>query len=98
MLFHWRFDYFISIIKTLGVYISPNNAVYKGKHIEFQSKDPSAPDQFIPKLSGHAGGNWFDLDTHLLYVVVKGEEVVDLVKAPVIQVNFILVFFFYSDH
>jgi len=71
----------------LGVYISPNNAVYKGKNVDFLSKDQSAPGKFIPKISGHGGGNWFDLDTNLLYVVIKGNDVIDLIKAPVIQVS-----------
>lgn len=49
-------------------------------------KDRENPKKYIPILNGYPGGNWFDSETNLLYVVVKGDDPVDILTTPVIQV------------
>lgn len=71
-----------------GLYINPTNAKLSGEEFTLKAKDPSLPnDQFEPKLSSFSGANYWDRDTNLLYVVVRGSEPIDIRTSPVIQVK-----------
>ena len=71
-----------------GIYVYPTNARLDLKHFAYKQKDASLPDnQFEPPLSSISGANYYDRDSHLLYVVVKGSVAVDIKTAPVIQVK-----------
>ena len=72
----------------IALYVAPTNADNSGGKATFRDRKPSDPvDLYIPDVSGMSGANWFDMDTNLLYVVVKGDDVIDLVEAPFVQVN-----------
>ena len=55
--------------------------------IKFLTKDPADPTKFVPTTSMNPGANWFDMDTKMLYITVKGGEPIDIRTTPVIQVN-----------
>ena len=77
------------LVKTSGsaIYIAPTNADYSGGDVNFlEPKEGEPADMYVPDLSGIGGANWFDIKTNMLYVVVKGGDVIDLVEAPFIQV------------
>ena len=76
-----------SYVFILDVYISPTNAYFEGSDMKFLSKDDSNPTKFHPQLDSYYAANWFDLDTNLLYIVIKGSEPVDIITTPVIQVG-----------
>jgi len=50
-------------------------------------KDASDPTKYIPQMDGYNAANWFDDDTQLLYVVIKGSDPIELKVQPVIQVG-----------
>ena len=59
-----------------------------GEDFTLKRKDPNLPsDQFEPQLSSFSGANYWDRDTNLLYVIVRGSEPVDIRTTPVIQVS-----------
>ena len=71
----------------LGVYILPTNGKYQGTDFELLPKDPTKPaDQYIPKLDGNPGLNYFDSTEKILYVVMKGSEFVEIRTTSIIQV------------
>ena len=75
-----------------GLYINPTNAKLSGEDFQLSRKKPSLPnDQFEPKLSSFSGANYFDRDTNLLYIVVRGSEPIDIRTTPVIQVSCFLI-------
>jgi len=41
----------------------------------------------MPEMYQHGGSNWFDNELQLLYVVVKGNEPIDIRMVPVVQVR-----------
>ena len=69
-----------------GVFIAPLNAQYNGPNLEYLEPDAATPDQYKPEVSGMSGSNWFDAEKNLLFVVVKGDDVIDLVEVPFVQV------------
>ena len=71
--------------------VNPNNAYYQNQKYVTMPKDPSNPLKYVPTLSDNHGSNWFDTDTHLLWVVMRGNNSLNINMAPVIQVSF---FFF----
>jgi hypothetical protein len=76
------------IIQTLGLYINPTNARLSGEEFTLERKDPNLPnDQFEPQLSSFSGANYWDRDTNLLYVIVRGSQPIDIRTTPVIQVG-----------
>ncbi len=71
-----------------GVYIYPTNAKLDEQNFSYKKKDPKLPDdQFEPELSSISGANYYDRESQLLYVVVKGNVAVDIRTAPVVQVK-----------
>lgn len=70
-----------------GLYIAPTNGRYQGGQFDLLPKDPNNPDRFKPSMDGYNAGNWFDSDSKLLYLVIKGDESIDIITTPVIQVN-----------
>lgn len=71
-----------------GVYIYPTNAKLDQQNFSYKKKDPNLPnDQFEPTLTSNSGANYYDRESQLLYVVVKGNVAVDIRAAPVIQVK-----------
>ena len=75
------------MLQCPGLYINPTNAKLSGEEFTLKRKDPNLPnDQFEPQLSSFSGANYWDRDTNLLYVVVRGSEPVDIRTTPVIQV------------
>ena len=78
----FNISFFIS-----GAYILPTNGKYVGTNFELLPKDPTKPaDQFVPKLDGNPGLNYFDSIEKYLYVVVKGPEFIEIRQTNVIQV------------
>uniref|UniRef100_A0A7M5XJA2 G8 domain-containing protein n=2 Tax=Clytia hemisphaerica TaxID=252671 RepID=A0A7M5XJA2_9CNID len=71
-----------------GLYIAPTNGEYSGSSFNLLPKNPNNPDEFKPTMSSYNGANWFDDDTQLLYVIIKGDEPVELKVQPVIQLRF----------
>ena len=71
-----------------GVYMYPTNAKLDQQNFGYKTKDPSLPDdQFEPRLGSISGVNYYERESQLLYVVVKGSVAVDIRTAPVIQVK-----------
>jgi len=71
-----------------GVYIYPTNAKLDELNFSYKKKDPNLPDdQFEPTLTSYSGANFYDRESQLLYVVVKGNVAVDIRTAPVVQVK-----------
>lgn len=71
-----------------GVYIYPTNAKLDQQNFSYKKKDPNLPnDQFEPTLTSNSGANYYDRESQLLYVVVKGNVAVDIRAAPVVQVK-----------
>lgn len=68
------------------MYVAPTNAKYEGSEFKLLPKDPKNPTKFQPSTSGYPAGNWFDVDTNMLWIVVKGGEAIDIRTMPVIQV------------
>jgi len=80
-----------------GLYIAPNNGVYRNGELEFLAKDSTNPTKFWPSFGDFGASNWLDLDSNLLYVLVKGGEPIEIHVAPVVQVttfNFCCFFLF----
>lgn len=66
----------------------PTNAKLGQQNFSYKKKDPNLPDdQFEPTLSSISGANYYDRESQLLYVVVKGNVAVDIRTAPVVQVK-----------
>lgn len=66
----------------------PTNAKLDAQNFSYKKKDHSLPDdQFEPSLSSISGANYYERESQLLYVVVKGNIAVDIRTAPVIQVK-----------
>ena len=84
----WSYLIFLSFLS--GLYIRPTNSFIKDGNLEYYPVDESKPDKFVPSLSGYAGGNWFDEERKLLYVVVKGSEPYKIVTVPIIKVGFFI--------
>ena len=82
--------YLIFLSFLSGLYIRPTNSFIKDGNLEYYPADESKPDKFVPSLSGYAGGNWFDEERKLLYVVVKGSEPYKIVTVPIIKVGFFI--------
>ena len=81
------------MLQCQGLYINPTNAKLSGEEFTLKRKDPNLPnDQFEPQLSSFSGANYWDRDTNLLYVVVRGSEPVDIRTTPVIQVFHLFIF------
>ena len=71
-----------------GAYMYPTNAKLDHQNFSYKKKDPNLPDdQFEPTLTSNSGANYYDRESQLLYVVVKGNVAVDIRTAPVIQVK-----------
>lgn len=71
-----------------GAFIFPTNANFNEENFSYKKKDPKLPDnQFEPTLNSISGANYYDRESHLLYVVVKGNVPVDIRTAPVVQVK-----------
>lgn len=87
-----QFQHFIFILHSrhsffhTGLYISPTNGEYKGSSFNLLPKDPNAPEKWKPTFDSYNGANWFDDDAQLLYVVIKGDEPIELLVQPVLQV------------
>ena len=69
-------------------YIEPTNAYKVGSELKFKAKDRTNPTKFVPSVNADPGTNWFDIDTNLIYIVVKGTEPIDIRTTPVVQVVF----------
>ena len=66
----------------------PTNAKLDEHNFSYKKKDPNLPDdQFEPTLTSYSGANYYDRESQLLYVVVKGNVAVDIRTAPVVQVK-----------
>lgn len=66
----------------------PTNSKLDHPNFGYKNKDPSLPDdQFEPPLNSISGANYYERESQLLYVVVKGSVAVDIRTAPVIQVK-----------
>ena len=66
----------------------PTNAKLDQQNFSYKKKDPNLPnDQFEPTLTSNSGANYYDRESQLLYVVVKGNVAVDIRTAPVVQVK-----------
>ena len=92
----------------------PTNAKLDQQNFSYKKKDPNLPeDQFEPTLTSNSGANYYDRESQLLYVVVKGNVAVDIRTAPVVQVKLgrnrmkagiiknlciVLVFLYYGSH
>ena len=63
--------------------------MYRDGELEFLPKDSTNPTKFLPVFEEHSASNWFDADTNLLYVLVKGGEPIEIRVAPVVQVRFV---------
>ena len=71
-----------------GVYMYPTNAKLNEQNFSYKKKNPNLPDdQFEPLLSSINGANYYERESQLLYVVVRGNVAVDIRTAPVIQVK-----------
>ena len=71
-----------------GVYMYPTNAKLNLNNFGYKKRNPNLPDdQFEPQISSVSGTNYYDRESQLLYVVVKGNVAVDVRTAPVIQVK-----------
>ena len=71
-----------------GVYIYPTNAKLHQQKFSYKRKDPKLPDdQFEPAVGSISGANYYDRESQLLYVVVKGSVAVDIRTAPVVEVK-----------
>lgn len=66
----------------------PTNAKLNLNNFGYKKRNPNLPDdQFQPQISSVSGTNYYDRESQLLYVVVKGNVAVDVRTAPVIQVK-----------
>ena len=66
----------------------PTNAKLDQQSFSYKKKDPNLPDdQFEPALTSNSGANYYDRESQLLYVMVKGNVAVDIRTAPVVQVK-----------
>ena len=71
-----------------GAFIFPTNAKLDEKNFSYKKKDPKLPDgQFEPTLNSISGANYYDRESQLLYVLVKGNVPLDIRTAPVVQVK-----------
>jgi hypothetical protein len=85
---HKHQEFHLLHFSVSGLYINPTNARLSGEEFTLKRKDPNLPnDQFEPQLSSFSGANYWDRDTNLLYVVVRGSEPIDIRTSPVIQVK-----------
>ena len=79
---------------NLGLYIAPTNGEYVGSSFNLKPKDKDKPNEYKPSVEEkdnkwtYNGANWFDDDTQLLYVLIKGSDPIELKVQPVIQVNY----------
>ena len=66
--------------------MTPENAGFVGGEFKMLSKDQKNPDKFKPSITGSPGANWFDQDTNMLWITIKGKEPIDIITTAVIQV------------
>ncbi|XP_065660201.1 fibrocystin-L isoform X2 [Hydra vulgaris] len=66
-----------------GLLVYPNN--YQNSN--YMPKDRSNPLQYVPRITDNQGSNWYDTDTQLLWVVLRGSGFVDINMAQTIQLS-----------
>ncbi|XP_033119893.1 fibrocystin-L-like [Anneissia japonica] len=71
-----------------GLYIMPNNGRIDGGSFIWVDKDPNLPDdQFLPTPASNIyGENYFDRKLQTLWVLVRGNQPLDIITTPVIMV------------
>jgi hypothetical protein len=70
--------------------VVPTNADYSTGEFTWKAKDPSEPaDQYLPKVDDTVfGKNYFDRDTMMQWVLIRGSEPVEIHTTAVIMVTF----------
>ncbi|XP_077992871.1 fibrocystin-L-like [Glandiceps talaboti] len=73
-----------------GIYIAPTNAELSGSTFTWKAKDPNLPDdQFMPPLDSQVSGlNYFDRELQTLYILIRGNEPIDIKTSPCVIVSF----------
>ncbi|CAH1226877.1 PKHD1L1 [Branchiostoma lanceolatum] len=49
---------------------------------------PTSQGQYIPAMNAASGSNYFDDDTKMLYITIRGDTPIDIVTMPVLKVSF----------
>ena len=81
----WRLDVHVN-----DVYILPTNGVRDASNRVVLTA-PTSPGQYVPDVTtAQTGVNYFNRDTGLLHVAVRGPTPVDIVTTPLIVVSFSL--------
>ena len=70
------------------IYIAPENGRFVGGKLKFLSKDQNDPDKYQPPMNGHPAANYLDPDTNMLWILIKGNEAIDIVTTAVVQVSY----------
>ncbi|XP_066933159.1 fibrocystin-L-like [Clytia hemisphaerica] len=71
-----------------GSYVQPKNTEEINGEIKRLSNDPNNPNKYLPVLSDSPGSNWFDTQSMLLHMVIKGKGEFIIKTQNVILVNF----------
>ena len=70
-----------------GVFINPTNGIIQGSEFTLAAKPPGAPDDYYePPLTSIGGDNYFDRNRATLFVIVRGQDVVEIRVVPVVVV------------
>nr|XP_047143668.1 fibrocystin-L-like isoform X2 [Hydra vulgaris] len=78
-----RLDVFIKGPGKDSILVDPNNR----QNGNYMPKDRSNPLKYVPSITSNLGSNWFDSDTQLLWVVLRGSDYVDINMAQTIQLS-----------
>lgn len=53
--------------------VIPMNGVMKNGELNRLPNDPNNPERYRPTFSNEPGANWFDTQTSILYLLLKGD-------------------------
>uniref|UniRef100_A0A8C5F806 PKHD1 like 1, tandem duplicate 1 n=1 Tax=Gadus morhua TaxID=8049 RepID=A0A8C5F806_GADMO len=84
---------FYSKPKRLDVYvnnqlIAPTNAEWNAENTDYTMMEPSYPGQYVPALNSSLGTNFFDRDTKMLQLLVRGSDPVEIRTSPLLVIAF----------
>lgn len=84
---------FYSKPQRLDVYVdnklvAPTNAQWNSDNTDYTLMKPMTPGQYVPKMNGTAGSNFFDAVNKMLKVIVKGQKPVEIRTSPVLFLSF----------
>ncbi|CAL8293184.1 unnamed protein product [Merluccius merluccius] len=84
---------FYSKPQRLDVYVddslvAPTNADWNEEHTDYTLKEPGFPDEYVPEMTFELGSNFFDPDSKMLTVLVRGSEPVEIRMSPLLVIAF----------